>query len=425
MLERIQIQEFKSLRSVDVELAPLVVVLGPNAAGKSNFLEALLLLSKVGTSRTLDEAFSSLRGYPVEAFAMPQNGLAGLLEQERAQLTIEADLEPPQLDKHRDRLRYRIQLEIQPSVGALAVADEYLARLDRAGRPKDYPRISRLEPAEGEENRPQLAVRQRSKPGHPRHEEIGLHYALISDLHYSGERRYPEFDRMRAELDAWRTYYLDPRVAMRSAQPPRLVTDIGPRGEQLAPFLHRLKNERPREFSAVLRGLRSTIPGVEGLDVDLDPQRGTLDIIVQQGGRTFSSRVVSEGTLRVLALCAIAANPWRSTLVAFEEPENGVHPHRIDTIANLVVNMTRRGRQQVVVTTHSPRFAASIASFRRQPAMRESIVLLRARQRDGYTIVDHLPDLPLFEEEDIDTALSDPQDVRLFERMYSRGWLDG
>jgi len=411
MLQRIQISNFKSLRSVDVRLASLVVVLGPNAAGKSNFLEALLLLSKLGTGRTLDDAFGELRGYPAEAFGLPAGGLPGLLEQDSARLSLEADVARLTGDTVRDRLRYRVEVEIQPQVGALAIAEEYLTRLDRLGQPKDYPRIERLIPEDANTNEPRLAVRQRSQPGHPRYEDLGLHYTLISDLHYSGERRYPEFDRIRAELGAWRTYYLDPREAMRRPQPPRLVTDIGPRGEHLASFLQRLKSEEPTAFIAVLRGLRSAIPGIDDLDVDLDPQRGTLDINIRQGGRSFSSRVISEGTLRVLALCAIAANPWRSTLVAFEEPENGVHPHRIDTIANLVANMTRSGRHQVIVTTHSPRFAAAIAAFQSQPDMVDRIVLLRARQRDGMTEVEPLDTLPLFTAEEIGSAPTSPDDA--------------
>ena len=53
MLTRLSVQGFKSLLDVDVELAPLVVLMGPNAAGKSNLLEALLLLSRLATEQTL------------------------------------------------------------------------------------------------------------------------------------------------------------------------------------------------------------------------------------------------------------------------------------------------------------------------------------------------------------------------------------
>ena len=75
MLERLHIQGFKSLRDTKVELAPLTVVFGPNAAGKSNLLEALLLLARLVGERTLTEAFAEgIRGYPLEAFSLPQKG---------------------------------------------------------------------------------------------------------------------------------------------------------------------------------------------------------------------------------------------------------------------------------------------------------------------------------------------------------------
>src|SRR3989304_3382682 len=125
-------------------------------------------------------------------------------------------------------------------------------------------------------------------------------------------------------MSGWRTYYLDPRMAMRSAKPPSDVRDIGVLGEDIAPFLYRLRAENSKYFEAVKRTLRSLIPSVEDLSVDLDKRRGTLDIQVRQGGIYFSSRIVSEGTLRVLALCALAVNPWSGSLLAFEEPENGV-----------------------------------------------------------------------------------------------------
>src|SRR4030042_1642376 len=106
----------------------------------------------------------------------------------------------------------------------------------------------------------------------------------------------------------------------------------------------------------IKRTLRSLIPSVDDLVVDLDKQRGTLDIQIQQRGTKFSSRVISEGTLRVLALCTIAVNPWSGSLLAFEQPENGVHPRRIELIAQLLASLATEQKRQVIVTTHSPLF---------------------------------------------------------------------
>lgn len=93
MLKRIHIQGYKSLEDVEVSLSQLVVLFGPNAAGKSNLLDALQLLSELGTSRTVKEAFDPpYRGKPLESFTIGQKGIKGLLEQERLSFSIEADL---------------------------------------------------------------------------------------------------------------------------------------------------------------------------------------------------------------------------------------------------------------------------------------------------------------------------------------------
>ena len=52
MLTRVHIDGYQSFHDVEVRLAPLAVMFGPNAAGKSNLLDALQPLAKLGTSRT-------------------------------------------------------------------------------------------------------------------------------------------------------------------------------------------------------------------------------------------------------------------------------------------------------------------------------------------------------------------------------------
>lgn len=417
MLKRIHIRGFKSLFDVEVELAPLVVLLGPNAAGKSNFLESLSLLSKLVTERTLADAFEPLRGHPAEAFSLPEAGLPGLLSQERAELSIEADLALP--SGAIPGLRYRIGVEVEPQTGTLRVSDEYLARLNQDSM------LKKME-ARIERSADHLVVRQLGRAGRSRHEPLRLNHAIASNLQYSGKNRYPDFDLLRAELGLWRTYYLDPRLAMREPEPPRETSDIGPQGELIAPFLHRLKEspQLAKHFAAVRRALSAAIPSIERLDVDLDKTRGTLDIEVVQDGTPYSSRVISEGTLRVLALCAIAANPAASSLIAFEEPENGVHPRRIEVISDLLSSMARPGHTQVVVTTHSPTLiGAMLRKSREQPKL---VKLLQCTQEGRETRLDPFdPTGPLYEDSEVLEALSGAEDEALVEALLIRGWLDG
>jgi predicted ATPase len=214
-------------------------------------------------------------------------------------------------------------------------------------------------------------------------------------------------------------------MAMRRAVPPKEVKEIGPLGEDLAPFLYRLRySEYEKYFRAIERTLKSIIPSVEDLTVDLDKKRGTLDIQIAQDGTPFSSRIISEGTLRVLALCAIAANPWPGSLVAFEEPENGVHPRRLELIARLLGSMTINQGQQVIVTTHSPLFCQKILALQRDHP--KKVALLIMRQKEGMSRCEPFQSVgPLFEDQQIKAALSSQYENGWFEGLVLRGLVDG
>jgi len=410
MLKSLTVRGFKSLKDVTVEFPRMAVLFGPNAAGKSNLLDAIQALSRIGTQRTLTDALGEpIRGYPIEAFSFPSGGLQELLGLDRASFRLEANL-----SVGRDAYRYRIKVEIDPGSGKLAVSDEYLAQLGSRGEPKGRPAIERVE-----EN---LRIRRKSKPAHPRQEPVGLNHSILSDPRLGGVE-YRAMERSRQELSGWRTYYLDPRVAMRTAQPPSDVREIGVLGGEIAPFLYRLRAESPKHFAAVARTLRSIVPSVEDLTVDLDKRRGTLDILIRQGGVDYSSRIVSEGTLRVLALCAIAVNPWGGSLLAFEEPENGVHPRRLELIAQLLLSLAMEQGRQVVVTTHSPLFCdAVLKGTRSRPA---DIGLFNVRREGQATVVQPFDVTgPLFKDHEIAAALTTGTEDGLFESLLLRGMLD-
>ena len=410
MLKRLAVRGFKSLQDVSVEFPRMAVLFGPNAAGKSNLLDAIQALSRIGTQRTLADALSEpIRGYPIEAFLFPSGGLADLLSALSARFSIEADL-----TREKDIYRYRVEVEIAPGSGTLAVADEYLSALGKDGSPKGAAAIQQVEG--------KLRVRRKGEAGKPRNEPLRQNYSILSDPRL-GTPLYRPIERARSELSGWRTYYLDPRVAMRAAQPPSDVRDIGVLGGEIAPFLYRLRAEHPKHFQALSRTLRSIVTSVEELTVDLDRRRGTLDILIRQAGVDYSSRIVSEGTLRVLALCAIAVNPWGGSLLAFEEPENGVHPRRLELIAKLLLSLALEQGRQVVVTTHSPLFCdAVLKGARSRPG---DIGLFNVR-RDGPATVVQAFDVtgPLFKDHEIAEALTAGTEDGLFESLLLRGMLD-
>ena len=85
-------------------------------------------------------------------------------------------------------------------------------------------------------------------------------------------------------------------------------------------------------------------------------------VLYDSDGREYTSRVLSEGTLRILTLCILWKDDEYNGLLCFEEPENGIHPFRINAMASLLKNLTSdfSGKdiplRQVIINTHSTVF---------------------------------------------------------------------
>jgi Fe-S cluster assembly ATPase SufC len=71
-------------------------------------------------------------------------------------------------------------------------------------------------------------------------------------------------------------------------------------------------------------------------------------------GRVWDAPVLSDGTLRVLAVAAALLSAPEGSLVIIEEIDNGVHPSRAGMLLENVQNVAKARQVRVVVTTHNP-----------------------------------------------------------------------
>src|SRR5260370_4442538 len=72
-----------------------------------------------------------------------------------------------------------------------------------------------------------------------------------------------------------------------------------------------------------------------------------------QGQTRISVGALWEGTLGILGLLALASMKEAQSMIGIEEPETGMHPHRLDLIASLL-QARASDDTQVIATTHSP-----------------------------------------------------------------------
>ena len=392
MLTRIEIDGFKTFEQLGVDLLPFAVILGPNGAGKSNLFDAIRLLSRLADG-DLRTAVQEMRGEPAELFRRrPQGEHASKMS-----FAVEVLLEPRVRDSWgaeaevtHSRVRYELDIERrrdERGIERLVVAREHAGPIfrksdrwpQRMSKPfaSAYIKSKRQVPwltTEAENGKPRsFKISQDGHPGRTRPAEAAEATVLSSITSVE----FPHLYALKAELRSWRFLQLDP-TALRKPSPLFAPDELLPDGSNLAAVLSRIQMEtatekRPKGLLADLAAdLATLIPGVVGLSVSEDEKNREYRIDVEmREGPPFSARVISDGTLRVLALLTILHDPKHRGLVCFEEPENGVHPVRLKSMIQrfreLVTDPADEDvdisepLSQLLVNSHSPVVLSSLS----------------------------------------------------------------
>ena len=145
---------------------------------------------------------------------------------------------------------------------------------------------------------------------------------------------------------------LDPKPETRTGREIRLAHD----GSNIAQYLQSIADKEP----AVLEGIAETLKAVLPLATDLRPaitkelQRNVYIRLYEQGIKEpLAGWLLSQGTLRIVALLAVLRHPEVPSVVFIEELENGLDPRTIHLLVEEIRNFLHDGGQ-VVATTHSP-----------------------------------------------------------------------
>jgi predicted ATPase len=430
MIRRIRIDGYKSLHDFEVELNPLSVIFGPNAAGKSNFLDALQLLSRIAGSKTLKNAFDApYRGRPIESFSFSETGIEGLISQDVLSFSLSVDIELSEnvikkvnaeiigmrkgLETKNGNggkenfiqekyLRYDFEVEFMPKQGFLRVKNERICALKQNLSEK------KSRSAFLEKSGDRLSLRMEGQ-SHPTFYDIGLDHSILSRPLYPPH--YPHLTAIKREIENWQFFYFEPRERMRAANPTKEVIHIGMMGEELSAYLHTLKNKDSGRFKAIERALHSIIPTIDHVETNIDTKTGEVELSIIENGVPVPARLLSEGTLRVLGLLSISGGEDSPSVICFEEPENGIHPRRIDMIAKYLINAAEN-KSQIIVTTHSPIL----------PDLIDNASLYVCRKKEGSTKIEKFTEIGLFRKGGIEKGLND--EVASPSELIMRGDLD-
>ncbi len=406
MLTKATISGYKSLQDTVVRFAPFTVIVGLNNSGKSNLFDALRLLSHVA-QMPVAGAFrpEHHRGDPMESFFSAER---------RLRLECDCDLSATPHPFHRDArlshpfLRYEVWIAFED--GRLMIRSESLrGRMSQGDHWRAF--ISTTEA--GDEV---LVNRDTAQAGRVRRFPLPADRSVLTVI--DDAELYPHIVALAEDLSAWRFFRFDPDV-LREPSPAMDILELEPNGRGMSGFYDTLARRHPALFSSAERALsKRGLPETGHIRVlDTGDHRRLLSL-VRKDGREFTARVLSDGTLRFLALLALAYAPNPPPLVCFEEPENGVPPARlpfiVDTLRAITERRARGGRRaQVLVNSHSPYLVDLLEPDEML------IARLDERGRTRFIAVEDLfANRPAIEE-----ALENGE--RTLGEAWSEGWFDG
>ena len=172
----------------------------------------------------------------------------------------------------------------------------------------------------------------------------------------------------RREMQGWRMLALEPS-AMRNADRFHSEARVTANGGHLPSTLYRLAHQEGESADGVYAEVANRLANlvsVRKVGVVREEVRQLLTIEVEErSGVRLPANSLSDGTLRFLALAIMGADPDSGRLVCMEEPENGIHPAKMDAMVELLRDMAVDAEElpgddnpvrQVIVASHSPSF---------------------------------------------------------------------
>lgn len=125
----------------------------------------------------------------------------------------------------------------------------------------------------------------------------------------------------------------------------RLLED----GSNLGLVLRRVSTDATTR-STLLENLRAAFDGIRDFEVEVIRGSVHVALVDASGFKVWAGRL-SDGTLRWLSLLLVLLDPSPPGVVCIEEPELGLHPDLLPTLARVLKAASLR--TQLIVTTHS------------------------------------------------------------------------
>lgn len=365
MITLIEALNYRCLKYVRQTLEPFHVLVGPNATGKTTFLDVITFLGDL-VAHGLEFAVTKRVNTPSD--------LTWWRKGESFELAVEAII--PELlhgkieNQDFDRVRYEVAVGMQvenQGIGLLAErvilkanGNEKEPQRDFFPYLRDVPktiltrkRMSKKQQLVivskehgGNENFYPETLRgySPSYPSKPRR-------VALANLPPT-EKDYPVSTWLKDFLTVGIQQFVLDSLEIRKPSPPGQLAGFKPDGSNIPWVISRLKETDPGRFAEWIGHLQTALPDLIGLrTIEREDDKHRYMMLQYKGGLEVPSWLASDGTLRLLALTLPAYLKEFRGCYVIEEPENGVHPRAVETV---VQSLSSVYEAQVLLATHSP-----------------------------------------------------------------------
>lgn len=367
MFTRIQTRSFRCLKSVDQTLGPFRALVGPNASGKTTFLDVIGLLGDLMKNRGDVLRTIQDRSTDFEKLLWMGQGRS-------FQLAIEAEISPSvkkemAAEKQRfNQVRYEVEIALDTERNEIGLNHERLWL--RKDTENHQPELRDLFPAEqadvgpifcrassdvlsamnkkagGNDNYYPEGKKRSFKPSY----KLGRGTSALANIPADSES-FPVSTWFRNLLEKGVQPFVLNSKCIRQPSPPGLGRRFQTDGSNLPWVIAELRQDEKR-FRAWVDHVRTALEDIKDIDtVELPDNRHRYLVLEYTSGAKVPSWLASDGTLRLLTLTIPAYLHDLEGTFLIEEPENGIHPRAIETVLQSLSSMYRC---QVLVATHSP-----------------------------------------------------------------------
>lgn len=353
MITLVEALGYRSLRYVRQPLGAFHVLVGPNASGKTTFLDAIAFLGSLISNGV--EAAVAERTANFYDLLWQRTGA-------RFELAMEARI--PEALQHQegfDTVRYEVAIGIDPDGQELRLQDERLF-LKAGGPPGSAQRRLFPQPPSvpsgivGTEQEGRIIIgKSLGKPEIISETDPGPHFFPAGwdpSLTFLHAENFPVGSWVRELLTTGVQQLVLNSMLLRRASPPGQARGFKPDGSNLPWVIADLQKRSPERVQQWIAHLQTALPDIEDIrTIERPEDRHRYLMIRYQGGIEVPSWMVSDGTLRMLALTLPAYLQDFQGIYLIEEPENGIHPRAIETVFQSLSSVYDA---QVLVATHSP-----------------------------------------------------------------------